>query len=43
MAYKKDYSKVGKNYTTEKHAAYKPKRGKLSKLVTEEAYIVKNL
>ena len=36
MAYKKDYSKVGKKYTTEKKPAYKPKRGALSKLMTEE-------
>lgn len=27
MAYKKEYSKVGKKYTTEKKPAYKPKRG----------------
>ena len=27
MAYKKEYSKVGKKYTTEKQLAYKPKRG----------------
>lgn len=27
MAYKKEYSKVGKKYTTEKKLAYKPKRG----------------
>ena len=37
MAYeKKEYSKVGKKYTTEKEPAYKPKRGALSKLMTEE-------
>lgn len=27
MIYKKEYSKVGKKYTTEKKPAYKPKRG----------------
>lgn len=36
MACKKEYSEVGKKYTTEKKAAYKPKRGALSKLMTEE-------
>ena len=36
MAYKKEYSKVGKKYTTEKKPAYKPKRGPLSKLMSEE-------
>ena len=36
MAYKKEYSRVGKKYTTEKKLAYKPKRGALSKLMTEE-------
>ena len=36
MAYKKEYSKVGMKYTTEKKPAYKPKRGALSKLMTEE-------
>ncbi len=36
MAYKKEYSKAGKKYTTDKKLAYKPKRGPLSKLMTEE-------
>ena len=36
MAYKMEYSKVGKKYTTEKKPAYKPKRGPLSKLMSEE-------
>jgi hypothetical protein len=36
MAYKKEYSKVGKKYTTEKKPAYKPKRGPLSKLMSED-------
>lgn len=36
MIYKKEYSKVGKKYTTEKKPAYKPKRGPLSKLMSEE-------
>ena len=36
MAYKKEYSKVGKTYTTEKKPAYKPKRGVLSKLMSED-------
>ncbi len=36
MAYKKEYSKVGKKYTTEKKPAYKPKRGALSKLMSED-------
>ena len=36
MAYKKEYSKVGKKYTTEKEPAYKPKRGAQSKLMTED-------
>ena len=36
MAYKKEYSKAGKKYTTDKKPAYKPKRGPLSKLMTEE-------
>ena len=30
MAYKKEYSKVGKKYTTEKKPAYKPKRGDIT-------------
>lgn len=36
MAYKKEYSRVGKKYASEKKLAYKPKRGALSKLMTEE-------
>lgn len=36
MAYKKEYSKVGKKYTTEKKPVYMPKRGPLSKLMTDE-------
>ena len=36
MAYKKEYSKVGKKYTTEKKPAYKHKRGPLSKLMSED-------
>ena len=36
MAYKKEYSKEGKKYTTEKKAAYKPKRGKLAPLMSED-------
>ena len=37
MAYeKKEYNKVGKKYTTEKKPAYKPKRGALSKLMSED-------
>lgn len=36
MAYKKEYCKVGKKYTTEKKPAYKPKRGPLSKLMSED-------
>jgi len=36
MAYKKEYSKVGKKYTTEKKPAYKHKRGPLSKLMGED-------
>lgn len=36
MAYKKEYSKAGKKYTTEKKPVYKPKRGPLSKLMTED-------
>ena len=36
MAYKKEYSKVGKKYTTENKPAYKPKRGLLSKLMSED-------
>ena len=27
MAYKKEYSKAGKKYTTEEKPVYKPKRG----------------
>lgn len=37
MAYKKEYSKAGKKYTTEEKPVYKPKRGKLAPLMTEEA------
>lgn len=36
MAYKKEYSKAGKKYTTDKEPTYKPKRGPLSKLMSEE-------
>ena len=36
MAYKREYSKAGKKYTTDKKPSYKPKRGPLSKLMTEE-------
>ena len=36
MAYKKEYSKAGKKYTTDKKPTYKPKRGPLSKLMSEE-------
>lgn len=36
MAYKKEYGKAGKKYTTDKKPAYKPKRGPLSKLMSEE-------
>ena len=36
MAYKKEYSKAGKKYTTEKKQAYKPKRVPLSKLMGED-------
>ena len=36
MVYKKEYSKGGKKYTTDKKPVYKAKRGPLSKLMTEE-------
>lgn len=36
MAYKKEYSKAGKKYTTEEKPVYKPKRGKLAPLMTED-------
>ena len=36
MSYKKEYSKVGKKFTTENKPAYKPKRGLLSKLMSED-------
>ena len=36
MAYKKEYSKAGKKYTTDKKPVYKAKRGPLSKLMTGE-------
>jgi four helix bundle protein len=36
MAYKKEYSKAGRKYTTDKKPTYKPKRGPLSKLMSEE-------
>lgn len=36
MAYKNEYSKVGKKYTIKKKLAYKPKREPISKLMSEE-------
>lgn len=36
MAYRKEYSKAGKKYSTENKPAYKPKRGPLSKLMSED-------
>jgi four helix bundle protein len=36
MAYKKEYSKAGKKNTTDKKLVYKPKRGKLAPLMTED-------